>query len=61
MFKDLMENMKITRREMENMKKNQMELLEQKIQYLKGRAHFSRLDIVEEKNSEIEDLEIKYT
>lgn len=51
MFKDLMENMKITRREMENIKKNQMELLEQKIQYLKGRTHFSRLDIVEEKKT----------
>lgn len=45
---------------MENIKKNQMELLEQKIQHLKGKKINSRLDTVEEKNSEVEDIEIKY-
>lgn len=37
MFKDLKENINITRREMENIKKIQMEFLGQKTYYLKGK------------------------
>ena len=39
MFKDLKENMNIVRKGMENIKKNQMELLGQKIHYLKGKKN----------------------
>ena len=37
MFKDLKENINITGREMENIKKIQMELLGQETYYLKGK------------------------
>lgn len=37
MFKDLKENINITGREMENIKKIQMEFLGQKTYYLKGK------------------------